>query len=353
MSRFLLIDIGAGTMDILCYDDQSIHHYKAVVKSPVRQVAEQIEKIPGNLVVTGKEMGGGPVTAVLKERARAAQVLMTSSAAATIHHHPDRVLSMGIRIISDSDAVRYKGDPAFNHIMLGDLQSDRIRSIVTGFGVPFSFDAVGICAQDHGVPPEGVSHLDYRHHLYREKLDVNPQLQTVLYRSDQIPPTLNRLTSIATDAKALSAGEIYVMDSGMAAILGGSLDIQTRGKKNIIILDIATSHTVGAAVSGGQLAGFFEYHTQDITPNRLETLIRQLADGRLSHDQVLKEGGHGAYIRKAIDFSSVEMILATGPKRQLLEGTRLPVAWGAPFGDNMMTGTFGLLAAIQINSGNQ
>jgi len=351
MSRFLLIDIGAGTMDILYYDDQSTHHYKAVVKSPVRHIAEQIERVPGNLIVTGKEMGGGPVTGVLKERARTGQVLMTSSAAATIHHHPDRVRSMGIRIISDDEGHIYKSDPAFNHIILGDLQSNRIKRIVTNFGVPFSFDAVGICAQDHGVPPDGVSHLDYRHHLYREKLDVNPQLQTMLYRSDQIPPALNRLTSIAIDAKALNAGEIYVMDSGMAAILGGSLDIQTRGKTNIIILDIATSHTVGAAVSGGQLAGFFEYHTQDITLNRLETLIRQLADGRLSHEQILKEGGHGAYIRKPIGFSSVEMILATGPKRQFLEQTQLPVVWGAPFGDNMMTGTFGLLAAIQKNSG--
>jgi uncharacterized protein (DUF1786 family) len=43
-----MIDIGAGTMDILVYDTQTDLHYKAVVKSPVRYVAEKTAGIPGN-----------------------------------------------------------------------------------------------------------------------------------------------------------------------------------------------------------------------------------------------------------------------------------------------------------------
>ena len=39
MSRFLMIDVGAGTMDILHYDTETDLHYKAVVKSPVRYLA--------------------------------------------------------------------------------------------------------------------------------------------------------------------------------------------------------------------------------------------------------------------------------------------------------------------------
>ena len=51
MSRFLMVDIGAGTMDVLYYDTRSDLHYKAVVKSPVRRVAEkaaagEIDSIP-------------------------------------------------------------------------------------------------------------------------------------------------------------------------------------------------------------------------------------------------------------------------------------------------------------------
>ncbi|MEE8397413.1 MAG: DUF1786 family protein [Desulfobacterales bacterium] len=351
MSRYLIIDIGAGTMDILYYDDQSDLHYKAVVKSPVRHLAEEIEAVPGNLLVTGCEMGGGPVSTVLKARAADAEVVMTSAAAATIHHNPDRVQSSGIRIVSDTEAASLQDDPEYHGITTGDLQIERIERIVKGFGMPFQFDAVGICAQDHGVPPGGMSHLDYRHSLFQQKLEKNPFPHALLFRSDEIPPTLNRLVSIAESARRLPTEEIYVMDSGMAAILGASTDVQTNGKQETLVLDIATSHTVGATLSGGEIAGFFEYHTHDITRQHLEDLTQELADGDLSHEQILREGGHGAFMRKSIGFQSVDIILATGPKRKLLEGSHLPIVWGAPLGDNMMTGTVGVLEAIRKRKG--
>jgi len=52
-------------------------------------------------------------------------------------------------------------------------------------------------------------------------------------------------------------------------------------------------------------------------------------------------------MRKTLGFASVERILATGPKRRLLTGSNLPLTMGAPLGDNMMTGTVGLLEAIR------
>ena len=36
MSKLLMVDIGAGTMDMLWYDSQSKEHFKAVAPSPVR-----------------------------------------------------------------------------------------------------------------------------------------------------------------------------------------------------------------------------------------------------------------------------------------------------------------------------
>jgi uncharacterized protein (DUF1786 family) len=117
------------------------------------------------------------------------------------------------------------------------------------------------------------------------------------------------------------------------------------------VLDIATSHTVGAALAGEEIAGFFEYHTQDITLEKLEDLLRNLADGKLSHQQILSEGGHGAFLRQAVSFSAIETIVATGPKRKLLAQSKLPVEFGAPWGDNMMTGTVGLLEALRRHKG--
>ena len=58
MKNLLAIDIGAGTMDILCYVPEEKMHYKAVVQSPVRTQARVVESARGNLVVDGVEMGG-------------------------------------------------------------------------------------------------------------------------------------------------------------------------------------------------------------------------------------------------------------------------------------------------------
>jgi uncharacterized protein (DUF1786 family) len=351
MSRFLLVDIGAGTMDVLWYDTDTELHYKAVVKSPVRYLAEQAADMSGNLVISGTEMGGGPVTAVLKERAKKAAVVMSAAAAATLHHNPDIVHSWGIDIVEDEKIIGFQQEDSYSDLVLGDIDVARLRGIVDGFGVPFEFDAVAICAQDHGVPPTGVSHLDYRHNMFQARLQQKPYPHVLLYKSDEVPPEMNRLSCVAGTAGGLPADEVYVMDSGMAAILGGSMDVLARDKHRVIILDVATSHTVGAAMQDDEIAGFFEYHTSDITLERLENLLVELCDGKIEHSRVLSEGGHGAFLRKAIGFQDSDTIIATGPKRRLVEPSGLNIVYGGPLGDNMMTGTVGLLEALRRRKG--
>jgi len=347
MSRFLLIDIGAGTMDLLCYDDQSNLHYKAVVKSPVRDVAEKIAATEGNLLISGYEMGGGPVSRIIKNRSENKKVFISVSAAATIHHDPDIVKGAGIHIIEDEIVEELKTDKTLHHFEISDIQTDRIKQIVTGFGVPFSFDAIGICAQDHGVPPVGVSHLDYRHNLFKERLEKVPYPHSLIHHKSEVPPTLNRLNSIAEKSSELPSDKIYLMDSGMAAILGASLDFQLNSLDRFMVLDIATSHTVGAQLFKGELCGFFEYHTKDITLKKLEILLKNLANGTLEHGTVIDQGGHGAWIHNSLRFETNDAIIATGPKRQLIKNSTLPIILGAPMGDNMMTGAVGLLEAIR------
>jgi uncharacterized protein (DUF1786 family) len=347
MSKFLMIDVGAGTMDVLHYDTETGLHYKTVVKSPVRYLAEKTAAITGKLLVLGNEMGGGPITQVLLERAKQLDVVMSLSASSTLNHDPAKVKSWGIKVLEDDRADQLCDNPDYTVIMLSDLEALRIEQIVKSFGVPYDFDAVAVCAQDHGVPPPGMSHLDFRHNMFKARLAEKPYPHTLLYKSDQVPASMNRLKSIAKSAEQLPAAEIYVMDSGMAAILGASLDNLCRRKKRFLVLDIATSHTVGAAIAGDEIAGFFEYHTRDITLEKLEDLLRDLADGKLSHRQILSEGGHGAFVRKTVGYSAIETIVATGPKRKLLAGSHLPIQFGAPWGDNMMTGTVGLLEALR------
>jgi uncharacterized protein (DUF1786 family) len=222
---------------------------------------------------------------------------------------------------------------------------------VEGLDVPFSFEAVGVCAQDHGTPPSGVSHLDYRHTIFEKSLEKSPLPHSLLFEANEIPETFHRLAAIGATASGIPADEVYVMDSGMAAILGASMDPLARTKTRILTLDVATSHTVGAVLEQGEIAGFFEYHTSDITLEKMERLIRGLAEGSLEHKKILSEGGHGAYIRRTVGWDRIEMTVATGPKRGMVEGSRYPIIRGAPFGDNMMTGTVGVLEAIRRRKG--
>jgi uncharacterized protein (DUF1786 family) len=350
MSRFLCVDIGAGTMDVLWFDTEAVHHYKAVVVSPVRTIAERAARLPGDLLVTGCEMGGGPVTAVLRQRAETNEVIVALSAAATLHHDPEKVRSWGIKVVEDREAEKLRRRGPHAHLVLQDIEADRLERIVEGLGVPFEFDAVAVCVQDHGVPPAGMSHLDFRHRIYKQRLDLQPHPHALLFPVGDVPAVLNRLRSVALSAGQLPTREVYVMDSGMAAIVGAALDTHVPAEQPFLVLDVATSHTVCAAVAGGELAGLVEYHTVDITRGRLEELLDGLVTGRLDHRRVLQEGGHGAYIRKPAGSEALKTI-ATGPKRRLVLGSRLPMILGAPLGDNMMTGCVGLLESLRRRLG--
>jgi uncharacterized protein (DUF1786 family) len=351
MSGILTVDVGAGTMDVLYVDTRRAEHFKAVVRSPVASLAREVEEAAGKLLILGTEMGGGTVSKAVRERARDGDVVMSRSASPTIHHDLGRIHSAGIRVLEDEAATAMALEGEYSVVEFGDLSADRLRRIVSGFDVPFSFEVIGVCAQDHGVPPEGGSHLDHRHGHFRKILEATPFPHAFLHRAGEVPADMSRLRSIAGSAESLPCDEVYVMDSGMAAILGASMDPRVRQRKNALVLDIATSHTVGAAIQEEELAGFFEYHTRDITLERLETLLVDLANGDLSHARILSEGGHGAYTRRAFGFENTEIILATGPKRGLLGPSRLSIELGAPLGDNMMTGTVGVLEAIRRKKG--
>jgi uncharacterized protein (DUF1786 family) len=347
MSRFLCLDIGAGTLDVLYYNSEEKLPYKAVVRSPVRVLADRIASQAGDLIITGREMGGGPTSQLIKERAQTAKVTMSRSAAATVHHDIQRVRSFGIEVVDDDIAQTLARQGTGHWFISEDLECKRLERIVRGLGVPYEFDAVAICAQDHGVPPQGISHLDYRHKIFQKYLDKSPFPADLLFSEDEVPASMNRLGSIAASARELPAKRVYVMDSGMAAVLGAGMDMHSRARKCVMVLDVATSHTVAAVLEGGAMAGFFEYHTHDVVLKELEQRLIQLAEGRLSHEQILGAGGHGAYLRKRVGFDAVEVILATGPKRRLLKDSKLDIVFGAPWGDNMMTGTVGLLEAVR------
>jgi uncharacterized protein (DUF1786 family) len=140
----------------------------------------------------------------------------------------------------------------------------------------------------------------------------------------------------------------FMIDTCMAAVLGASLEQSLQECSHFIVADIGNSHTLGACLSNGLIGGFFEYHTNHLTPQRIEELLVNLGNGTLEHHQVVSEGGHGAYIRSCHGFNRIEKIVVTGPRRrEIMHGVKLEYREGCPLGDTMMAGTTGLIEAIK------
>jgi len=348
MARFLAVDVGASTLDALFLDTGSGDQFKFVAKSPTRVLAERIMACKSDrILITGRQMGGGPVSEAIKAKARRCRVMMTPTAAETIHRSQERVKDLGVILITPGEAEQQARKRNTARFKTGDIVVEDMVPILQSMGIEPVIDFLGICVQDHGTPEKEISSLDFRHHIFKGIIDEDPRPSAFLLEATRIPPYLRRMRAVAMDAKGISSGKIYLMDSGMAAIRGASSDPSAQGKRCIIVLDIASSHTLGALMVDGEIGGFFEYHTSAITPEILKTLIIDLAAGRLSHEKILSEGGHGAYTRKALGLDAVETILATGPKRGIASQIGLEgIVPGAPFGDNMMTGTAGLILAM-------
>ena len=211
MQKFLLIDIGAGTMDILCFDRTSDLHYKAISRSPVITLANKIDRIPGNLFINGSEMGGGRLSKILKKRACEATVVMTQSAATTIHHDLNKVLSLGIHVVADEQAEQYLYHNEYTTVTSGDLDVIQLEKIIKGLGVSFEFDAVGVCAQDHGIPPRNMSHLDHRHKIFKTALDIPSERHLMMQGAFQrhADNSVSKTVNLPRESTPEDVGRVY------------------------------------------------------------------------------------------------------------------------------------------------
>jgi uncharacterized protein (DUF1786 family) len=85
-----------------------------------------------------------------------------------------------------------------------------------------------------------------------------------------------------------------------------------------------------------------------LNSRKIEKLLISFGNGKLSDEEVFKDNGHGLFLlTKPLGFSNIKKVTATGPNRNILAKTRLPVHFAAPAGDVMMTGPIGLVEATK------
>jgi uncharacterized protein (DUF1786 family) len=80
----------------------------------------------------------------------------------------------------------------------------------------------------------------------------------------------------------------------------------------------------------------------------LDHYLLELASGQLTHEEVFKDHGHGALVRheRPLDLSiDGYQVAVTGPRRAMMEKSKLRTHMVVPYGDMMIAGCFGLLRA--------
>jgi uncharacterized protein (DUF1786 family) len=331
----LAIDIGAGTQDIMVYNEAKGFDaaYKLVLPSPSRIFAEEVRRTHEDLVIFGDTMGGGGFTRSILEHLANYKVYMTAQAARTIRDDLEIVKGYGIELITEDEIEKLSEEAAPMKISDLNLQ---LLAFLSSFGVDTDFDVLAIAVQDHGVAPQGVSDRENRFRLIEEK--VGSGLESFAYL-DGVPEHLSRMHSIVRSVRRWYDGHILVMDTGPAAVLGSLEDERVNEKKKVVCINVGNAHTIAMSLIEGRIAGIFEHHTHLLDKPKLEYYLRKLAEGTLTFKEVFEDGGHGALVREE---NRPELIAVTGPQREKMRGLGI---FAVPAGDMMMTGPVGLIKA--------
>jgi len=355
--KILTVDIGTGTQDIFLYDSRlDIENgFKLVLPSPTMIVHRRIKAATQSrtpILLTGHQMGGGPSAWAAEAHARAGLlVYATEDAALTLDDELNKVEAMGIKLISENESNRLPSEVL--HIELRDFDFEAIAGTFGRFGMSLrDLDAAVVAVFDHGAAPAGISDRKFRFDYIDQRIRDKNSLSAFAYLSSEIPQSMSRLQSVANSVRGLDF-PLIVMDTAPAAILGATFDPVVAKRDIKLIANIGNFHTLAFRLGQNGIEGVFEHHTGEINLQKLESLLRALADGSLKNKDVFDDKGHGALIygKETYKFGKDEFdVIVTGPRRSMFLGggidkPTLKPYFAAPFGDMMIAGCFGMLAA--------
>jgi uncharacterized protein (DUF1786 family) len=345
--QILTVDVGTGTQDVLLFDSEREleNCFKLVLPSPTVVVADRIRAATAarrRLVLSGVTMGGGPSHWATMDHVRAGlEAFATPEAARTFDDDLDAVAQMGIRVVSDEEAIGL-ADGGAAHVFLRDLALGQLTRTLTGFGVSIRLDGLAVAVFDHGAAPPGLSDRVFRFNYLRDRLTAGLGLAGFAFPRDAVPSSMTRLQAVANTAP--SDLPLLLMDTAPAAIIGALEDTQVRSASAPIVANVGNFHCLAFHLVDGHVAALFEHHTGELSPARLATYVEQLANGTISNEAVFADMGHGALV---LDQGAPlpDLLAVSGPRRALMVESGLQPYLAVPHGDMMLAGNLGLLRA--------
>jgi uncharacterized protein (DUF1786 family) len=342
--RILAIDVGTGTQDILVLEAGVLieNAVQLIMPSPTALLAERVKQATADrvdLVLTGVTMGGGPGHWAVEAHLRAGfKVYATPEAARTFDDDLGRVAAMGVRIVDRPDLAN-----GARQLELRDFYLPELMTALRAFGVSTAFDAVAVAVFDHGAAPPGVSDRRFRFDYLRDQVERGIGLEGFGFLAAEIPARMTRMQAVA--GSWTGREPLFLMDTGPAAILGALDDGAVAAAARPMVVNLGNFHTIAALIEGRRITGLFEHHSGELSREKLEAYLGALAAGTLSNQAVFDDMGHGALELGPVA-KPPELLALTGPRRGLLDQSKLNPHLAVPHGDMMLAGCFGLLRAL-------
>jgi uncharacterized protein (DUF1786 family) len=350
--KILAVDIGTGTQDIFLYDSQLEleNGFKLVAPSPTMIVHRRLKEATRRgqaVLLTGLTMGGGPSAWAAEAHVRAGlPVYATPDAARSFNDDLEVVRQSGVQIVSDDEARRLPD--AVLRLELKDFDFPAIARSFEPFGVRLDgLAAIAVAVFDHGNSPPDYSDRQFRFDYLDARIRAENRLSAFAYRSGEVPSIMTRLQAVVDSAQGIDA-PLVVMDTAPAAVLGATFDGRVAEQRRVLVANVGNFHTLAFRLGPDGIEGVFEHHTGLLDLPRLEALLLRLADGTLRHEDVFGDQGHGALVYDPVLLpldGGRFGVAVTGPRRSLLRSSQLRPYFAVPFGDMMIAGCFGLLAA--------
>jgi uncharacterized protein (DUF1786 family) len=333
----LAMDVGGGTQDIFIWElGRSVENaVKLVLPAPTQVLARRLRRLTSQrqpVFLNGWVMGGGAITqAVRRHLGQGLPVYATPQAALTFSDRLEAVTEWGVSLTESPP-------PQAVTLTLEDVARDDLRQVLAAFEVPFP-SHFAVAVQDHGFHPQG-SNRRFRFRCWENFLQQGGRLSDLAYRE---PPS--HFTRMAAVAEALPG--VLLMDTCAAGVRGALLDPQAREhqESGLTVVNAGNAHTFAALVRGDRLWGIYEHHTGLLSPEKLFAHLQRFQQGQLTNAEIFDDQGHGcAYVSDLANGGAFAFTVITGPRRRLARGW--PGVLAAPFGDMMLSGCFGLVAAF-------
>ncbi|MBF0409483.1 MAG: hypothetical protein HQM10_19240 [Candidatus Riflebacteria bacterium] len=344
----ILMDIGTGTKDILCFSAGRTleNNVKLVIPTPANILAEKIENENRDLKISGYTVGGGYLAKVLKHHCeKGFKLQMERMAALTVRNNLEEVLESGIEVCERIENPDYFFD---------EIELEKHFSFLKSHGENTAeISLVGISAQDHGFHTNEESSRKNRFKYFFQQLEKDPDPSNLVFTPENLPDVYGRLKSAVECVRKFNpALSIILIDTSFSAILGCPYDPRVSAISGpVLYINFGNGHTMACILYSGKIQAFFEHHTRLLRedPGKIKDFMVRMCEGKLTSEEVFLDEGNGCFTFEAQPFSKISAVVVTGPQRVLMASSGIEgYIEASPAGDMMMTGPIGLLKGYAL-----